>query len=281
MESKETKEEEKVVEENVPKNTDYYDENGRPKYEEIIKFENEIRNEIELTTPLVSELFPIEHLYKDFENSEFEKAIPKISEKYEKIRTVRRDGNCFYRAYLYRLFEELGTKKDQYLNEHLTKIVTDSKDLTEKQGISWIVFEDFYTLFLEEINRAFTIHVDSIREYLDKLFSNKEKSNYLIVFVRLFISAYLKENRILYESFIFDDEFNTWVQREVEAIDNECDQVQIMAIVNAFDIGVAIEYLNPNSIETMKFPEEGNKPIFIHMLFRPGHYDILYPKTEK
>jgi ubiquitin thioesterase protein OTUB1 len=64
-------------------------------------------------------------------------------------------------------------------------------------------------------------------------------------------------------------------QREVEAVDNECDHIQIIAVTNAFNIGVIIESLNNQKVETIKFPEDGDK-IFIHMLFRPGHYDILY-----
>ena len=50
-----------------------------------------------------------------------------------------------------------------------------------------------------------------------------------------------------------------------------------MACVNYFDIGVRIEYLNPNKNEVMKFPED--KPddqIFVTVLFTPGHYDLLY-----
>ncbi len=81
---------------------------------------------------------------------------------------------------------------------------------------------------------------------------------------------------MLYESFV-DDELDTWCLKEVEAVDNECDQVQILAVVNAFNIGVVIENLNITRVDTMRFPEE-MKDIFINMLFRPGHYDILYPK---
>ncbi len=96
----------------------------------------------------------------------------------------------------------------------------------------------------------------------------------MIVYIRIFIAAYIKENRILYENFI-DDNLDSWVAREVEAIDNECDHVQIIAVTNAFNIGVIIESLTNNGIETMKMPEDSQN-IFIQLLFRPGHYDILY-----
>lgn len=263
-----------------PKNSDYYDEKGVPKYEEIIQYENKIREEIEQSTPLISERLDIDYLTKEFANSEYENSIKKITSEYQYIRTTRRDGNCFYRGFLYRLFEEIALKKNENLYNEMLTIVKNSKEITEHQGYDWIVIEDFYNMFNEELTRIYTIDKEYIVDYLEKLFANKEKSNYLIAFVRFFIAAYLKENKILYESFIYEDDFNTWIAREVEPIDNECDQVQIMAIVNAFGVGVIIEYLNQNSVDKMKFPEEGTTEPFIHLLYRPGHYDILYPKNK-
>jgi ubiquitin thioesterase protein OTUB1 len=203
--------------------------------------------------------------------------IPLITDKYSNIRLIRRDGNCFYRCFIYRLFEEIAKNKDENLYKSLKNTLENSKDITERNGYQWIVVEDFYQEFINNLTICYETEKSQCQQVLDILFNNKEKSNYLIVFVRLFIAAFLKENKILYESFIFDIPFETWVNREVEAVDNECDQIQIMAIVNAFNIGVIIENLNQKSLDTMKFPEDGNN-IFIHVLFRPGHYDILYPK---
>lgn len=263
---------------NKNKNSEYYDENGRPRYEEIIKYENEIRKEIEETTPLVSELKPTTELLQEFEYSEYSESIKTIVNKYENIRLIRRDGNCFYRAFLFRLFEEISISKNEKLYNNIKKIIEGTKDLTGRNGYDWIVIEDFYNVFINELNSAYQIDFDNSIQFIDKLFTDKEKGNYLIVFVRLYIAAYLKENRILYESFIFDEAFDNWIQREVEAIDNECDQIQIMAIVNAFDVCVNIETLTPKSVDTMRFPEDSNKDILFNVLFRPGHYDILYSK---
>ena len=269
---------------NIPNGSlknEYYDENGKLKIEEIIKYENELREEIEKTTPLVSELKPINELTEEFKNSEFMNIIPLIFNKYSNIRLIRRDGNCFYRCFIYRLFEEIALNKDKKLYESLKNIIENTKNLTERNGYEWIVVEDFYQEFINNLTLCYEIEIEQCRTFLNNLFNDKEKCNYLIVFVRLFIAAYLKENKLLYESFIFDMPFDTWVNREVEAVDNECDQIQIMAIVNAFNIGVIIENLNQKSLDTMKFPEDGNDNIFINVLFRPGHYDILYPKISK
>ena len=69
-----------------------FDEMGTIKEENN---ENEIRKEIEQTTPLVSDLKPTSDLQKEFENSEYSESIKTIINKYEKIRLIRRDGNCF------------------------------------------------------------------------------------------------------------------------------------------------------------------------------------------
>ena len=256
-------------------NKEYYDENGLPKYDELISYENKLREEIENTSPLVSEPLDMSVLVNEYQDTEFITSIVQIMSKYKHIRTTRRDGNCFYRGYLFRLFEEIAINKDSNLYNKIIKVIEYSKEITGKHNYEWNVYEDFYTVFKEEIERVYTIDKEYAQEYLKKLFENKEKGNYLIVFVRLFIAAYLKENKILYENFIFEQEFENWILKEVETVDNECEQIQIMAIVNAFDIGVTIEYLNSNNVDTITFPE-GNNNNFIKLLYRPGHYDILY-----
>jgi hypothetical protein len=50
----------------------------------------------------------------------------------------------------------------------------------------------------------------------------------MIGYIRMFISAYIKENRLIYENFIEEnlDEFCT---REVESWNRECDQVNLFS----------------------------------------------------
>ena len=73
-------------------NQEYYDEFNRPKYDDIIQYENLIRQEIENNSPLVSDQFDIEHLLIEFRETIFENAILNVMKKYKYIRTIRRDG---------------------------------------------------------------------------------------------------------------------------------------------------------------------------------------------
>ena len=245
-----------------------------------VEYENAIKAEIEQTTPLISDQLEIQILLDDYkDNLEYANSVKIITEKYKYIRKVRRDGNCFYRAFIYRLFEYICMKNDNKLFNDILKKIEGIKDLTAKNGYDWMIVEDFYTVFYGEFCSCFnSINNNgvSVRDYMDNLFKDKEKGNYLIYFMRFCIAAYLKDNRQLYEMYIEGD-FDTWIRKEVEAIDNEADQIQIMACVNYFEIGVKIEYLNKHKNEVVKFPEDKkDEDIFIEVLFTPGHYDILY-----
>ena len=255
-------------------------DNKKSENDLILDYENTLRKEIELTTPLISDELPISKLTEEYKsNEEYLKSIENISKKYKTYRKVRRDGNCFYRSFIYRLFEQACIRNDKILFEKIKQKIIESKKLTEKNGYEWAVVQDFYEIFLKEFTECFNSLSEGIipREYLDKLFSDNEKGNYMIYFIRFCLAAYLKENKENYKSYIEID-FDEWVRKEVEAIDHVADQIQIMACVNYFDVGVKIEYLNKFKNEVVKMPE--NKPdneFFIYLLFSPGHYDILYP----
>ena len=245
-----------------------------------VEYENALREEIELTTPLISDQLPINSLLDDYKNNmEYSNSVKQITNKYKYIRKVRRDGNCFYRSYIYRLFEYICMKNNTDLYEKVKKKITDAKDLIQRNGYDWTFIEDFYKIFYTQFYHSFNslqTKGATVRDYLDALFSDKETGNYLIYFIRFCIAAYLKENSFLYEVYV-DMPFQSWITNEVEAIDHEADQIQIIACVNYFDVGVKIEYLNPDKNEVMKFPEDKNEnDIFITVLFTPGHYDILY-----
>ena len=252
----------------------------RLNYEMSLEYENFLRQEVEQTTPLISEELPVSILLDDYKsNQEYSNSVKQITDKYKYIRKVRRDGNCFYRSFIYRIFEYICIKNNKNLYDHIVKKINESKELIKRNGYDWSFIEDFHNIFYIEFHHCFnSIETSgiSVRDYLDKLFSDKEKGNYLIYFIRFCIAAFLKENSFLYEVYV-DGAFENWISSEVEAIDHEADQIQIMACVNYFDIGVKIEYLHPNKNEVMKFPED--KPedqIFITVLFTPGHYDLLY-----
>lgn len=96
---------------------------------------------------------------------------------------------------------------------------------------------------------------------------------------------------------------------QVEPMGKECDQPQIAALTEALQVGVKIEYLDgsakadeelqcyvcapnvtpsaagrsPSSSPRMRTHSGETKvqPVSITLLYRPGHYDILYPRAPE
>lgn len=58
----------------------------------------------------------------------------------------------------------------------------------------------------------------------------------------------------------------------------ESDHIHIIALSAALNVGVRVEYMDRGEgaeVIAHDFPE-GCQPR-VHLLYRPGHYDILYP----
>ena len=117
-------------------------------YEMSIEYENSLRQQIEMSSPLVSDELSIIVLMDDYKfNSEYANSVKQITDKYKHIKKVRRDGNCFYRSFIFRLFEYICIKNNKNLYEHICKKIKDSKDLIERNGYDWSFIQDFYNIF--------------------------------------------------------------------------------------------------------------------------------------
>lgn len=137
-----------------------------------------------------------------------------------------------------------------------------------------------------------------------------ETSNAVVVYLRFLTSAWLKTHRDTYAPYLEEGQvLERWCERWVEAIGAEADNIQISALVNALDIGVDVVQLD--HAETGQHPdaprddddaaggggggevEEEESPYkaailqvrpdsedgvmaVVKVLYRPGHYDVLY-----
>ena len=74
----------------------------------ILKQQEAIQKDIASSTSLVSGVLPLHQLETEFQADEvFRAKILKLQDKYSHLRRVRPDGNCFFRAVGFRLFEQL------------------------------------------------------------------------------------------------------------------------------------------------------------------------------
>lgn len=65
--------------------------------------------------------------------------------------------------------------------------------------------------------------------------------------------------------------------QEVEPMSKESDHIHIIALAQVLNVCIQVEYMDRGEGGTVNhhiFPEDGEPKIFL--LYRPGHYDILY-----
>jgi len=244
----------------------------------IIKQQEAIQKDIAENSCLVSEKLPLQQLEQEFEaDPVFKSKITKLGEKYSQFRRIRPDGNCFFRAVGFRLFEKL--REDATELTRIQENVKPSKDQMVKLGMPEFTVEDFYDNFmssLDELNGENKMN----EQELDKMFNDEGVSNYLVVFLRLLTSKQLQLEGEFYQNFMEGGRtVAEFCNTDVEPMYRESDHIHIIGLTAAAGINVRVVYLDRGSGDEAvhhDFPEDSQPQI--HVLYRPGHYDVLYPK---
>lgn len=248
----------------------------QPSDEEILNYENELRRKEASANPLVSALLPMEVLHDEYNTSAFAVKVHQLSEQFTGMRRCRRDGNCFYRA--------VGFAILQYFRdgaEGASEIKAGWDEKLKAVGFEPIIYEDFSECFWN-----FATNADQGTTTLESLWESEEySSDMAVMYLRLLTSAEMKTNTDLYSAFIDseDGDFVRWCERNVEAVGVDADQVQMIALSRSIGVPLTIANLGSGecqtdlSISTFEIEKIDNRLAkTITLLYRPGHYDLLY-----
>jgi len=240
-----------------------------------VEYQNQLKQEIENSMPFISDVIPLEVLREEYKDNKFELCFDSLRERYSGVRRLRRDGNCFYRAFLFMVFEHFVRNKEDPQFATVLDVVEGSKKQLVEVGYDEIAVEDFYDLFVAEFKKLREVDANNASEHLIKLLANKEEATYLIMYARFLTALHLKQNAIMFEDFVGD--VAQFCMREVEQVDVECDHPQIIGITSYLGLGVEINSVKPDGgIEVINIPED-YAGFRSRMLYVPGHYDALYP----
>ena len=148
------------------------------------------------------------------------------------------------------------------------------------------------TLRKEFVDLLGSLEKDESTEKLTKtlhetLTEENGSSEYCTWYLRIITAAHLKSDIERFQMFLENEysDIATFCSREVEPMGRECGMLQCIALAEAVGIQVNIEYLDGRP-----FKHEEGKGLTLHefgnldsstkitLLYRPGHYDILYKK---
>ncbi|XP_066281449.1 ubiquitin thioesterase OTUB1-like isoform X1 [Branchiostoma lanceolatum] len=243
--------------------------------EAIMAQQDRIQQEIAETSQLIGDhedLLLLSNEYSE-EDNVYQGKIKDLRSKYKCFRRTRGDGNCFYRAFGFSYLERLlDDRKDL---ERFKEVAAKSKDMLVSLGFPAFTVEDFHDTFMEVVEK---VERQIPVEDLLATFRDQGLSDYLVVYLRLLTSGYLQQNQDFFVNFIETyASVKEFCGHEVEPMARESDHIHIIALTSCLNVGVRVEYMDRAGSEEVNhhdFPEGTEPKVFL--LYRPGHYDILY-----
>ncbi|KAI8388433.1 peptidase C65 Otubain-domain-containing protein [Radiomyces spectabilis] len=249
--------------------------------EQILQFEQRIKDEEAQRIPLVCQAEPLSHLEEEYKDNEpFLRKVKNLNGDHQKIRKCRGDGNCFFRAFAFAWFESVLQKRSEYVTNLAT--LKSTTDLLEMAGFQKLAYEDFYDVTLEQFQQLPQWQGDT--DLLLANFQSEEISNAIVMHLRFVTSAYLRMHADEYEPFLVVEmiSIEEFCAMHVEAFGRESDHLQITALSNALNIPVQVIYLDGSNDDVAAVHEfwpsntKTEKVNPLRLIYRPGHYDILY-----
>ena len=130
--------------------------------------------------------------------------------------------------------------------------------------------------FIESLLKGMT------KEALHKeLTEENGTSDYCTWYLRVVTATFLKSDPVRFTPYLEGEctDVSAFCQTQIEPMGKECSMVQVLALAEAFQVLVKIEYLDGR-----EFSDQLTNHVFgpessstkLTLLYRPGHYDILY-----
>ena len=193
------------------------------------------------------------------------------------MRRIRPDGNCFYRAYLFGILE-LGIVTSPATLPGLKSKFEALAVKCKEAGYDAFAIDDFHDMLLEQLEVLAS--APSVETIESTIFSDPSVDGYLIAFMRCCCGAFLKKHSDEFSGFLSPpySTIDAFVKNEVDPMFKECDEIQVVACTRAFGIPVKVVYLDRSDgdLNIHTFGESDDSPS-VYMLYRPGHYDLIYP----
>ncbi|XWS39408.1 hypothetical protein CRYUN_Cryun18bG0052200 [Craigia yunnanensis] len=271
--------------------------------DDIMQQQSSIHVEEAKKIPFVGDKEPLSMLAAEYESgsSILLEKIKVLGEQYAAFRRMRGDGNCFFRSFMFSYLEHILESQDGIEVDRIKGNVEECRKTLQSLGYADFTFEDFFALFLEQLDSVLQGIENSISQ--DELMirsRDQSISDYVVMFFRFVTSGEIRKRSEFFEPFILgltNATVEQFCKSSVEPMGEESDHVHITAVSDALGVPIRVVYLDRSSCDNgcvsvnhhdfvptpgdhsnaTSGSTESVRP-FITLLYRPGHYDILYPK---
>ncbi|THH29301.1 hypothetical protein EUX98_g4890 [Antrodiella citrinella] len=227
------------------------------------------------------------------------------------IRTTLADGDSFYRGEYDDFTHSLYTATDPatasafvYFDYILNAadqelMVAQALSMLERgyytlngAGFPLEMFESQRLMVLSMVQAiAYPSDTDTLtHEGLMRYMNDEPSSNAMVQFLRLLTSATMRVSPDEYVAYLYDSDgdasmsVDDFCANNVETMGREADQVQMAALSHALQVNFAVAYLDhtgdPEQGAFVKIEHGDPKSEPIRLLYRPGHYDIIFAAAQ-
>ncbi|RYP40596.1 hypothetical protein DL767_001596 [Monosporascus sp. MG133] len=214
-----------------------------------------------------------------------------LPQTYSHFRPIQGDGNCGWRAIGFAYFETLVRCGDiAQVQAELARLQRLNEFIEKVGGISPWLFEDMISATFDlfrEIIVAMSSGQDCTGPLMAK-FNDISSSQYIIYHLRLLAASWLRGNSAEFQPYLQVD-IDNYIEGTVMPVDQEIDAICVRVLVDVLlkpaNMVLEIAYLDRSDgaeVTVHRIPAEANgqnlavSGSIIYLLYRPGHYDILY-----
>lgn len=269
--------------------------------DEVMQQQSAIREEAG-KVPFIGDKGPISDLADEYQSGSpiLQEKIKLLGEQYSALRRTRGDGNCFFRSFMFSYLEHILETQDKDEVSRITSNTEQCKKTLQNLGYADFTFEDFFAIFIDQLESVLHGNETSIsHEELLQRSRDPNVSDYVVMFFRFVTSGEIRKRADFFEPFIVgltNTNVDQFCKASVEPMGEESDHVHITALSDALGVPVRVVYLDRSSCDTGAFninhhdfipnqsdttgsssKSDATEPL-VTLLYRPGHYDILYSK---
>lgn len=251
--------------------------------------------EPEATGPLVGERQSSAAITTEYAAADpvFQVKTAALPAKYAYFRTCRGDGHCGWRAIAFTYFEALlragNVNKLDHEKGRLDSLGNMLANIGYPRDI-WIDFAEEAFELLDKLANSLRNMDGQAETILLRTFNDMNESMAIITYVKLLASAWVQTHAEDFMHFVDNGDVKAYCSNYIEPTQCEADNVGIAALAEALikpaGLGLEVWYLDrsPGEEINRSFYAEPtdahHRPIagapMLRLLYRPGHYDILY-----
>ncbi|KAA8529976.1 hypothetical protein F0562_034420 [Nyssa sinensis] len=221
--------------------------------DDIMQQQSAIQAEEAVKIPFVGDKEPLSSLAAEYQSGSpimLEK-IKVLNNQFAGIRRTRGDGNCFFRSFMFSYLEHILESQDREEVDRITTNVEQCRKTLQSLGYADFTFEDFFSLFLEQLecvlqgNEASISHDELLQRSRDQ-----SVSDYVVMFFRFVTSGEVRKRSEFFEPFILgltNATVEQFCKSSVEPMGEESDHVHITALSDALGVPIRVVYLDRSS----------------------------------